>query len=86
MTDVPVYYFIRRGTDGEESLSKRRATLEAIQGQGQAVMQSRRVDRKSVLLLESRELRNEAQALRHRVDRLSAPPEPYSRPRFSART
>ena len=136
MTDVSVYYFIRRGADGKESLSKRRATLEAIQGQGEAVMQSQRVvdhtevdangflvggvrdeshpadalwahirslesraksrdnealeiadgDRKTVRLLESRELRNEALALRRQVDRLSAPPEPYASPRFSPRT
>jgi hypothetical protein len=121
VTDASVYYFTRRsGPDGEELLSKRRATLETIKDKGKAVMQSRRVvdhtevdengfliggagdeshpvdelwsrirsfesraksrdnealeiaddadnDRKTVLLLESLELRNEAQALRDRV-------------------
>lgn len=44
MTDVSVYYFIRRnGPAGEEALSKRRATLETIMGKGTAVMPSRRI-------------------------------------------
>jgi hypothetical protein len=44
MTDVLVYYFMRRGIPGgEESLSKRRATLETIKGKGEAVMQSQHV-------------------------------------------
>ena len=44
MTDVFVYYFLRRGGHGgEESLSKRRATLETIRGKGEAVMQSRHI-------------------------------------------
>ena len=42
MTDVSVYHFTRhRGPGGKELLSKRRATLEAIKGRGEAVMQSR---------------------------------------------
>jgi hypothetical protein len=40
MTDVYVYYFVRRGSAGENILSKRRATLEAINGKGEAVMES----------------------------------------------
>jgi hypothetical protein len=41
MTDVYVYYFMRcRGPVGENILSKRRATLEAIKGKGKAVMES----------------------------------------------
>jgi hypothetical protein len=41
MTDVYVYYFMRRsGPTGENVLSKRRATLEAIKGKGEAVMES----------------------------------------------
>ena len=41
MTDVYVYYFMRcRGPAGENILSKRRATLEAIKGKGEAVMES----------------------------------------------
>jgi hypothetical protein len=41
MTDVAVYYFMRSSVPaGEEALSKRRATLETIQGKGEAVMQS----------------------------------------------
>jgi hypothetical protein len=41
MTDVYVYYFMRcRGPAGESILSKRRATLEAIKGMGEAVMES----------------------------------------------
>src|ERR1700676_2274444 len=41
MTDVYVYYFMRcRGPAGENILSKRRATLEAIRGKGEAVMAS----------------------------------------------
>jgi hypothetical protein len=41
MTDVYVYYFLRwRGPVGENVLSKRRATLEAIKGKGEAVMES----------------------------------------------
>lgn len=41
MTDIYVYYFMRtRGPGGAELLSKRRATLEAIKGKGEAVMNS----------------------------------------------
>lgn len=41
MTDMYVYYFMRsRGPSGSEILSKRRATLEAIKGKGEAVMES----------------------------------------------
>jgi hypothetical protein len=40
MTDVYVYYFICRGPAGENVLSKRRATLEAINGKGEAVLES----------------------------------------------
>jgi hypothetical protein len=40
MTDVYVYYFMRRGPAGEKILSKRRGTLEAIKGKGEAVMES----------------------------------------------
>jgi hypothetical protein len=40
MTDVYVYYFMRRGTAGDNLLSMRRATLETIKGQGEAVMES----------------------------------------------
>src|ERR1700680_1109467 len=40
MTDVYVYYFMRRGPAGENTLSKRRATLETIKGKGEAVMES----------------------------------------------
>jgi len=41
MTDMYVYYFIRRrGPADEGILSKRRATLEAIKGKGEAVMES----------------------------------------------
>ena len=44
MSDVSVYYFMRRGGAGDEALiSKRRATLEAIKDRGQAVMSSRRI-------------------------------------------
>jgi hypothetical protein len=44
MTDVAVYYFMRSSVPaGEEALSKRRATLETIQGNGEAVMQSRHI-------------------------------------------
>jgi hypothetical protein len=44
MTDVFVYYFMRRGPPGGgESLSNRRATLETIQGKGEAVMQSQHI-------------------------------------------
>jgi hypothetical protein len=45
MTDVSVYYFMRRGSgpDGKEMLSERRATLETIKDRGKAVMQSQRV-------------------------------------------
>jgi hypothetical protein len=43
MTDVSVYYFIRRSTpDGEELLSKRRAILETIKRHGKALMHSLR--------------------------------------------
>jgi hypothetical protein len=41
MTDMYVYYFMRRGPAGENTLSKRRATLQAINGKGEAVMESR---------------------------------------------
>ncbi len=40
MTDVYVYHFVRRGPAGENILSKRWATLEAINGKGEAVMES----------------------------------------------
>ena len=40
MSDVYVYYFMRRGPAGENILSKRRATLEAIKGKCKAVMES----------------------------------------------
>ena len=40
MADKYVYYFIRRGASGKRVLSKRRATLEAIDGKGTAVMES----------------------------------------------
>jgi hypothetical protein len=41
MTDVYVYYFMRsRGPAGDHILSKRRATLDAINGKGEAVMES----------------------------------------------
>ena len=40
MSDVYVYYFMRRGPAGENILSKRRATLEAIKGKCEAVMES----------------------------------------------
>jgi hypothetical protein len=44
MTDVSVYYFMRRGNrGGKELLSERRATLEAIKDRGEAVMRSQRV-------------------------------------------
>jgi hypothetical protein len=44
MSDVSVYYFMRRGGTGDEKLiSKRRATLEAIKDRGEAVMPSRRI-------------------------------------------
>jgi hypothetical protein len=44
MTDVYVYYFMRRrGPVGEDILSKRRATLETIKGKGEAVMESQMV-------------------------------------------
>ena len=43
MTDVYVYYFMRRGSAGENILSKRRATLETINGKGEAVMESQMV-------------------------------------------
>jgi hypothetical protein len=44
MSDVCVYYFVRHsGTGDQESLSKRRATLETIKDRGAAVMRSRRV-------------------------------------------
>ena len=44
MTDVSVYYFMRRsGPDGKELLSQRRATLDTIKDRGEAVMQSRRI-------------------------------------------
>jgi hypothetical protein len=41
VTDVYVYYFMRcREPAGENILSKRRATLQAIRGMGEAVMES----------------------------------------------
>ena len=41
MTDVYVYYFMRcREPAAEKILSKRRATLQAIKGMGEAVMES----------------------------------------------
>src|SRR3984893_13893288 len=40
MNDVYVYHFMRCGPAGENILSKRRATLEAIKGKGEAVMES----------------------------------------------
>src|SRR6202030_3856951 len=40
MSDVYVYYFMRRGPAGENILSKRRATLETIKGKGEVVMES----------------------------------------------
>lgn len=43
MTDVAVYHFMRRSTDGKEVPSKRRATLESIQDKGVAIMQSARI-------------------------------------------
>jgi hypothetical protein len=44
ITDVCVYYFMRLGPrGGGEFLSKRRATLETINGRGEAVMESRLV-------------------------------------------
>jgi hypothetical protein len=44
MSDVSVYYFMRRdGADGKGLRSKRRATLETIEDQGTAIMQSKRV-------------------------------------------
>src|SRR6202011_1370749 len=39
VTDMYVYYFMHRPA-GEEILSERRATLEAIKGNGEAVMES----------------------------------------------
>lgn len=44
MTDVCVYYFLRHGGPGDKPLlSKRRATLETIEGRGEVVMRSRRI-------------------------------------------
>jgi hypothetical protein len=40
MTDRYVYYFMRPGGPGQSTLSKRRATLEAIKGKGEPVMES----------------------------------------------
>jgi hypothetical protein len=40
MTDVYVYYFMRRGPAGENVLSNRRATLETISCKGEPVMES----------------------------------------------
>jgi hypothetical protein len=50
MTDVYVYYFMRcRGPAGENILSNRPATLEAIKGIGEAVMESQiEVDHREV--------------------------------------
>jgi hypothetical protein len=43
MTDVYVYYFLHTELTGVKSLSTRRATLEAIRGLGDAVMESQLV-------------------------------------------
>jgi hypothetical protein len=43
MSDVHVYYFTRSGPHGEIILSKRRATLQTINGRGAAVMESQMV-------------------------------------------
>ena len=43
MTDMYVYYFTRCGSHGDNILSKRRATLQAINGRGEAVMESQMV-------------------------------------------
>ena len=44
MTDMYVYYFMSpRGPAGVETLSKRRATLDAIKGKGEAAMESQLV-------------------------------------------
>jgi hypothetical protein len=43
MTDMYVYYFMRRGPAGENILSKRPATLETIKDKGEAVMESQTV-------------------------------------------
>jgi hypothetical protein len=40
MCDVYVYHFMRRAPAGENILCKRRATLETINGKGEAVMES----------------------------------------------
>ena len=40
MSDVFVYYFMRRRPAAENILSKRRATLETIKGKGEAIMES----------------------------------------------
>src|SRR6202035_840351 len=40
MSDVYIYHFMRRGPAGENILSKRWATLETINGKGEAVMES----------------------------------------------
>ena len=40
MGDVYVYHFMRRGPAGENILSRRCATLETINGKGEAVMES----------------------------------------------
>jgi hypothetical protein len=40
MTDIYVYYFMRRGPAGGNIPSKRRATLETIKDKGEAVMES----------------------------------------------
>ncbi len=40
MSDVYVYHFMRRGPAGKNILSKRRATIETINGKGEAVMES----------------------------------------------
>jgi hypothetical protein len=40
MSDVYVYHFMRRGLAGENILSRRWATLETINGKGEAVMES----------------------------------------------
>jgi hypothetical protein len=40
LSDVYVYYFMRRGPAGENLLSVRRATLDTIKSKGNAVMES----------------------------------------------
>jgi len=40
MSNVYIYHFLCCGPSGEDILSKRGATLEAIKGKGEAVMES----------------------------------------------